>query len=470
MSQAWFTLRDGSQGIRRVSMRLPSMGTFSVVVGRAPNKACDFVVQDSVISRQHAKVTVGVDGHVQVQDLHSTGGTFCGTERTQLAPGTRHALNTGDVVYFGSLQLSWLRFDKVKDSAATSTAPTRLPLADVSQLVCTSDNASTAGRDAVGDSCNTDCVGTSSFAGADTTPSSPSASGGNNSSSYSNTTATGSSASSSCCSGSIVATGPGAATLTTLLLSVGGGDTKAFSSTVSNISRNSNATTANRSASSIDDPGSAAAQTPAPEAATLTVLPPSFGGEDASATNNSTGPTSIINGATNASSSSSTTTTIASDSSGDTCCTSTNADSKTDTTTHSCQNTICCFGVTAATVEATAPCAAMYTRGHPSAGREDASATNSTSTSTSTNTSSSSSSSSKTATSTAAATTSSETEATTTVLVGSTAVFYESAEIRRICSAVKAYTESAAPNGRALREALQLFRGKPMTLDWDLRR
>ena len=63
-------------------------------------------------------------------------------------------------------------------------------------------------------------------------------------------------------------------------------------------------------------------------------------------------------------------------------------------------------------------------------------------------------------------------EASTATVDEPNKVFFESGELRRICAAVKAYTEAGPREGagQALREALLLFRGKPMTLDWDLRR
>ncbi len=70
-----------------------------ITIGREPG--CEILVPDSRASRRHAKVTVGEDGGLQVEDLGSSNGTFVDeqriTEQTPLPLGAR--LRIGDTVF-----------------------------------------------------------------------------------------------------------------------------------------------------------------------------------------------------------------------------------------------------------------------------------------------------------------------------------------------------------------------------------
>jgi adenylate cyclase len=80
------------------------------IVGRASE--CDVSVVDATVSRQHAELTVGVDG-VEVRDLNSRNGTFVNGVRVDRARAT-----PGDSIVFGHVE-----FDLVEGLDVSSYTP-----------------------------------------------------------------------------------------------------------------------------------------------------------------------------------------------------------------------------------------------------------------------------------------------------------------------------------------------------------
>ena len=78
-------------------------------VGRA--SPADFIVDASLVSRLHCRLTAGNDG-VEVEDLSSTNGTFVNDERIDHAH-----LTSGDRLRFGRIELT---VDKVESDRTTT--------------------------------------------------------------------------------------------------------------------------------------------------------------------------------------------------------------------------------------------------------------------------------------------------------------------------------------------------------------
>ncbi len=78
----------------------------SLLIGRVAE--CDFMLEDRLVSRTHARIIVDEEG-ISLEDLHSTNGVYLNGDR--IAHATR--LNTGDQVLIGTheLQFSELRAD-----------------------------------------------------------------------------------------------------------------------------------------------------------------------------------------------------------------------------------------------------------------------------------------------------------------------------------------------------------------------
>ncbi len=74
----------------------------SIVLGRA--SACDVVLSDSGVSREHARIEVDANG-VTIHDLKSRNGTWVNGER---ADGVK--LEVGDEVGIGRLTLAVMEF------------------------------------------------------------------------------------------------------------------------------------------------------------------------------------------------------------------------------------------------------------------------------------------------------------------------------------------------------------------------
>jgi len=67
-------------------------------VGRAPR--ADFIVDAQLVSRLHCRLTVNVDGTLEVQDLDSTNGTFVNGKKVR-----RKELQDADEVRIGRVKL-----------------------------------------------------------------------------------------------------------------------------------------------------------------------------------------------------------------------------------------------------------------------------------------------------------------------------------------------------------------------------
>ena len=67
-------------------------------IGRAPG--ADFVIDASLVSRVHCRLTVFADGAVEVEDLESTNGTWLNGERINRAP-----LVEGAILKVGRVEL-----------------------------------------------------------------------------------------------------------------------------------------------------------------------------------------------------------------------------------------------------------------------------------------------------------------------------------------------------------------------------
>lgn len=67
-------------------------------VGRAPT--ADFMIDTGLVSRLHCRLTVMPGGHLIVEDLESTNGTFVNDRRVR-----RSALVAGDRLRLGRLEL-----------------------------------------------------------------------------------------------------------------------------------------------------------------------------------------------------------------------------------------------------------------------------------------------------------------------------------------------------------------------------
>lgn len=67
-------------------------------VGRAPR--ADFIVDAQLVSRLHCRLTVNVDGTLEVQDLDSTNGTFVNGKKVR-----RKELQDADEVGIGRVKL-----------------------------------------------------------------------------------------------------------------------------------------------------------------------------------------------------------------------------------------------------------------------------------------------------------------------------------------------------------------------------
>ncbi len=95
------------------------------IVGR---EGADVLLPDKTVSRQHARLDVGTDGAVTVEDLSSTNGTAVGGDR--LVAHVLRRLSGGDTLRFGSVAVI-LRVAAPAEAAAPkdSTLPTVQPAA-----------------------------------------------------------------------------------------------------------------------------------------------------------------------------------------------------------------------------------------------------------------------------------------------------------------------------------------------------
>src|SRR6185312_1244154 len=101
---AWLVAIDGELAGRRFSLDAPCL------VGRGPYN--HVVLDDTRVSRQHAKISPEPGGHV-VYDLNSANGTFVNDVQVK-----REKLQPNDVVRFGPF-----RFKFESDLATDDTGP-----------------------------------------------------------------------------------------------------------------------------------------------------------------------------------------------------------------------------------------------------------------------------------------------------------------------------------------------------------
>jgi hypothetical protein len=88
----------------------------SFLIGRLPE--CDICVNDELVSRMHARVSVQ-DGHVLVEDLHSTNGVFVNRRRIQQHVAARD----GDRLLVGSTELSLFQSRPAEPSVPRRPSP-----------------------------------------------------------------------------------------------------------------------------------------------------------------------------------------------------------------------------------------------------------------------------------------------------------------------------------------------------------
>jgi pSer/pThr/pTyr-binding forkhead associated (FHA) protein len=85
------------------------LGSGSLLIGRLPE--CDVLLQDALVSRMHARISVQHDS-VVVEDLHSTNGVYVNGLRV----GHSTALREGDRVLIGTTEISMF---ETRDSSST---------------------------------------------------------------------------------------------------------------------------------------------------------------------------------------------------------------------------------------------------------------------------------------------------------------------------------------------------------------
>jgi pSer/pThr/pTyr-binding forkhead associated (FHA) protein len=102
------------------------LGTGSLLIGRLPE--CDVLLQDNLVSRMHARISVQEDA-VVVEDLHSTNGVYVNGRRvghsTVLREGDRILIGTTEISLFESRDSSLTRVRQAR-RASSSPAPARI--------------------------------------------------------------------------------------------------------------------------------------------------------------------------------------------------------------------------------------------------------------------------------------------------------------------------------------------------------
>jgi pSer/pThr/pTyr-binding forkhead associated (FHA) protein len=99
------------------------LGTGSLLIGRLPE--CDVLLQDGLVSRMHARISVQQDA-VVLEDLHSTNGVYVNGRRvghsTPLREGDRILIGTTELSLFESRDSSLTRVRQAR-RASSSPAP-----------------------------------------------------------------------------------------------------------------------------------------------------------------------------------------------------------------------------------------------------------------------------------------------------------------------------------------------------------
>lgn len=97
------------------------LGSGSLLIGRLPE--CDVLLQDGLVSRMHARISVQHD-NVIVEDLHSTNGVYVNGQRvghsTVLREGDRVLIGTTEISMFESRDSSLMR---IRQARAISSSP-----------------------------------------------------------------------------------------------------------------------------------------------------------------------------------------------------------------------------------------------------------------------------------------------------------------------------------------------------------
>ncbi len=76
----------------------------------------DIVIQDNLVSREHAQIRFDA-GHFSIHDIQSTGGTFVNKKRI-----TRCILNSGDVISLAGAKLMFVdNSSRLKDKTKATT-------------------------------------------------------------------------------------------------------------------------------------------------------------------------------------------------------------------------------------------------------------------------------------------------------------------------------------------------------------
>ncbi len=88
----------------------------SLLVGRGPE--CEIVLEDSLVSRLHARIEVSAEG-VKVEDLYSTNGVYLNGERIVRT----RLVHAGDRVFVGSHEITFVEVHTEPISSSPSTPP-----------------------------------------------------------------------------------------------------------------------------------------------------------------------------------------------------------------------------------------------------------------------------------------------------------------------------------------------------------
>jgi pSer/pThr/pTyr-binding forkhead associated (FHA) protein len=103
------------------------LGSGSLLIGRLPE--CDVLLQDGLVSRMHARISVQHDA-VVVEDLHSTNGVYVNGMRvghsTVLREGDRVLIGTTEISMFESRDSSLMRIKQARRTSSLPSPPVRI--------------------------------------------------------------------------------------------------------------------------------------------------------------------------------------------------------------------------------------------------------------------------------------------------------------------------------------------------------
>lgn len=105
------------------------LGHGSLLIGRLPE--CDVLLQDGLVSRMHARISVQHDS-VVVEDLHSTNGVYVNGLRvghsSVLREGDRVLIGTTEISMFESRESSLTRIRQARRASSSPPSPVRIEL------------------------------------------------------------------------------------------------------------------------------------------------------------------------------------------------------------------------------------------------------------------------------------------------------------------------------------------------------